>query len=681
MQEFNLLKNFRQENKIFRQRLLLAIFVLIVLVALLVARLIYLQIYHHKYYVELAQKEQTQRIPIEPNRGLIYDRNGVLLAENLPSFTLAIIPDQVDDIDNTIAELQKIIDISQDNIDQFYKSLEQHQHFDHVPLRFKLSEQELATFYSNQFRFSGVVVDSSMIRHYPLADSMVSVLGYVGRINVQDLKSVNNENYHATNFIGKIGIEKYYERQLHGIEGYREDQVDATGHIVHNNKTVPPVDGAKIYLTIDSKLQKVAEDALGDEAGAVVAIDPKNGEVLALVSNPGFDPNLFANGIDADTFQDLQNSPNKPMYNRAIRGHFPFASTIKPFIALQLLDTGTVAPTDTVYDPGYFMLPNSKHKFHNWIRKGQGTNNISQAIMVSNDTYFWTEGLKLGIAGIDNILNRFGFGQKTGVDLTEELPGIVWSPEWEMGHAGRRWMPSDTVNAVFGQGAMTATPLQLAAGVAAISQHGIRFKPHLLLKAELANGKEYIKKPELLDLVNLKNKKNWDIVINAMQDVVRNPKGTAHGRFSVNLKYTIAAKTGHAQVYHHHYNEKNLNEDADLHVAKILQDHTLFIGFAPAENPKIAIAIVVEHSNAALRVARTILDYYLAPPKPVPPEPKDQAQATVPPKAKEKEDDDDYAAKDSQSEQDADDNDDDQDQDSASNADDDSDDMNSNSTN
>lgn len=656
MQQFNLIKNFRKETKIFKTRLLSATFIVVALVFLLFVRLVYLQIFNNKYYVDLAQREQTQHIPIDPNRGLIYDRNGVLLAENLPSFTLSIIPDQIADIDTTVADLQKLIEITPETITQFEKSLDQHQHYDHVPLKFKLSEKELASFYSNQYRFPGVVIDTTMIRHYPLADSMVSILGYVGRINPQDLKNINVENYRATNFIGKIGIEKYYERQLHGIAGYREDQIDATGHVVHNNKTVSPIDGAKLYLTVDSKLQKVAQDALGNDSGAVVAIDPKNGEILALVSNPGFDPNLFANGIDADSFQELQNSPDKPMYNRAIRGHFAFASTIKPFIALQLLDTGTVSPTDTVYDPGWFMLPNSKHKFHNWVRSGQGTNNLRQAIMVSNDTYFWTMGLKLGIDRIDNILQRFGFGEKTGVDIAEELPGIVWSPAWEMAHAGRPWMPSDTVNAVFGQGSMITTPLQLAAATAVMAEHGVRYKPHLLMRATLASGKQYIKQPEALEIVNLKNPKNWDLVINAMQDVVRDPHGTAHGRFSNDLKYTIAAKTGHAQLYHHHYNEKNLKEDADLHVAKRLQDNTLFVGFAPVENTKIALAVVVENNNTALKIARTILDYYLVPPKPnVPnaPNQKDPTKSVATAK-----DDESYAAKDSQSDQGADDEDD-----------------------
>lgn len=354
------LKNYNYETKQFRKRMFKATILLVVLLVLLIARLFNLQIFNYKLYATLATNNQLERIPIEPNRGLIYDRNGVLLAENQPIFILSIAIERNKNLENTMQKLQTIIDITPNDIKQFKKTLQQHRRRPQVPLKIKLTPEEVASLYVNQYRFPGVSIETKMIRHYPLAGDTVNALGYVGRISEQDWQNIDQENYNNSNFIGKVGIEKNYEAKLHGKIGYKVVEMDATGRAVRTLKIIPPISGDNLYLTIDSKLQQVALEAFGKEQGAAVAIDPNNGEILALVSNPTFDPNLFTSGIDNDTFSKLQFSSSKPMYNRATKSIFPFGSTIKPFIALQALDVGTITPSFKISDPGWFKLENSK---------------------------------------------------------------------------------------------------------------------------------------------------------------------------------------------------------------------------------------------------------------------------------------------------------------------------------
>lgn len=605
----SLIKNHRQERTLFRRRLLKISVVIGILVSIFIGRLFYLQIYNYKLYTTLSEQNQFALLPIEPNRGLIYDRNGVLLAENLPVFSLSIIPDHVPNLATTIANLQKIITITPDNLNQFYRFLKQHRRSDHVPLKLKLSKEELANFYVNQFRFAGVVIDANMIRHYPLEDTMASVTGYIGRINTQDLQQIDEQNYSASHFIGKTGIEKNYETELHGKIGYQEVEIDAFGHILRTIKQVPPIPGDNLYLTVDSKLQQVATETLANENGAVVVVKPTTGEILALVSHPGFDPNLFAQGIDNKTFQELQHSPDKPMFNRAVKGQFPFASTIKPFIALEGLDTNTINKNFTISDPGWFKLPNSDHIYLDWERGGHGKVNITKAIMVSCDIFFYTLAVKLGIEKIDNILERFGFGQKTGIDLAEEQTGVVASPTWTIAHAKRPWYPGDTVISGIGQGFMSATPLQLAMGAAAIAEHGKRVQPFVLLQSIHPDGTTTMREPTALTPVVLNDPTNWEIVINAMEQVISSQLGTARSRFGGNYQYTIAGKTGTAQLYHHKTDENG--NVIQINVPKRLRNHSLFIAFAPIESPQIAIAVVAENITTAPTIARKVLDQYL----------------------------------------------------------------------
>lgn len=604
----SLIKNHRQERFLFKQRILKISVIVAILGGILIARLFYLQIYQYKLYTKLSAHNQFTLLPLEPNRGLIYDRNGVLLAENIPVFNLSIIPDHTPSIATTIANLQKIINLSPDNINQFYKFLDQHRRSDHIPLKLKLSKEEIANFYTNQFRFAGVTIDASMIRHYPLGETTTSVTGYVGRINTQDLKQIDSQNYSASHFIGKTGIEKNYENQLHGKIGYQEAETDAFGHILRIIKQVSPIPGDNLYLTVDSKLQQVAATALGNENGAIVAVDPTNGEILALVSRPSFDPNLFSGGIDNKTFQALRHSVDKPMFNRAIKGQFPLASTIKPFIALAGLDTNTIDKNFTIADPGWFKLPNSEHIYLDWQR-GHGTVNITKAIIVSCDTFFYTLAVKLGIEKIDAIMARFGFGQKTGIDLAEEQTGVVASPNWKMAHTRKPWYPGDTVISGIGQGFMTATPLQLAMGAAAIAKHGQRFQPHVLLQSVPANNLVVVQPSIALTPVVLNEPTHWVTVINAMTQVISAKLGTARARFGENYPYTIAGKTGTAQLYQHKIDE-NGNVIA-MNVPKRLRNHSLFIAFAPVESPKLAIAVIAENVNTAPAIARKVIDQYL----------------------------------------------------------------------
>jgi len=605
------IKNYTQEKQLFQRRLIIAAIVILLLIGLLITRLIYLQIYQHDLYSTMSKKNHLELRPIDPNRGLIYDRNGVLLAENVPVFSLDIIPGHIKDLKQTLADLQKIIAISPNDLEQFYKSLRRHRTFEPIPLKLKLTEEEVAKFQVNQYRFPGVMINARMIRNYPLGPTMSSVLGYVGRIDIQDLYNVDTVNYSASNFIGKSGIENYYENQLHGQIGYQQVEIDASSRPIRTVDRIPPIPGKNFYLTIDSKLQQAAKEALGDEQGAVVAIEPSTGEVLALVSTPDFDPNLFVQGISAKQFSKLQKTSGNPMYNRAVRGIFPLASTIKPFLALEGLDSGIITPHYTIYDPGWFKLPKTKHIYldWNWRYGGHGYVNVDRAIIVSSDGFFYNLAVILGIDRIDDILNRFGFGSKTGIDMPNEASGLIPSPDWKMRVRGAHWYTGDTVISGIGQGFMLVTPMQLAAAVATIANRGLRFQPHLVAKIQLPDDQVFKQPPIAEDPIMLTNKKAWQVVIKAMQGVIRDPRGTGRIRFGTNPKYSVAAKTGTGQVYSSHGRDEDQRSEANI--PKRLRNDSAFIAFAPVKNPKIAIAVLIEHSPRAGSIARKVLDYYL----------------------------------------------------------------------
>ncbi|MDR1012503.1 MAG: penicillin-binding protein 2 [Coxiellaceae bacterium] len=604
------LKNYSQESKKFKKRILISAIIMVSSIILLISRLFYMQIGDNYLYAKMASRNQLEYLPIEPNRGLIYDRNGILLAENFPNFNLNINYEK--NIKNTIANLSTIFDISQTNLKQFNKSFRHHRHFESTSIKFKLTPEEVATFYINQDNFPSVCIDTQIIRHYPLAEEHAVIVGYVGRLDKQDLKNINTNNYNANAFIGKIGIEKYYENILRGKIGYKIIETDASGRATRILKILHPISGKNLYLTIDSKLQRIAQKSLNKELGAVVAIDPTNGEILALVSNPTYDPNLFVNGIDMTTLNKLLLAESKPLYNRATRSIFPFGSTIKPFIALQGLDTGVITSDFKINDPGWFKLEKNKHIYRDWIYNGHGTVDVTKAITESCNTFFYTIGIKLGIEQIDFILEQFGFGKPVNIGILEESAGIVASPQNKLKYTGKHWYIGDTINSSIGQGDMKTTLIQLASAVGTIAMRGQRFQPHLLYAIQEPSGEKIFQTITHLPPIILKTPKNWDIVINAMKSVVMNPEGTAYRRFGAdNLSYTIAGKTGGAQLYHHKIVNENPGSVSEKNIPKHLRNHNLFIAFAPIENPKLAIAIITENSNQAVQAARKIFDYYL----------------------------------------------------------------------
>lgn len=601
------IKNHHQEVQLIFKRTMLALIIVFTLIIILIIRLAYLQIYKHDIYTTQSTNNRLDYIPIEPTRGLIYDRNGVLLAENIPVFSLDVIPYKAHNLNNMLASLKKIVSLTTSDIQQFQKQLKQHRRFDEIPLKLRLTEQEAAIFAENQYRFPGVIIKARLMRSYPHGASFGHVLGYVGRINAQELNEIDPINYSASHYIGKLGIEKYYEEELHGIVGYEKVEIDAGGKPIKTYNEINATPGKNIFLTIDSRLQFIAEKALQGHRGAVVAIDPATGQVLAMVSMPTYDPNIFVSGISQKDFSALQQSPDRPLYNRALRGLYMPASTIKPYLALGGLDDGITTPEFSLFDPGWFQPHPDSRLFHDWRRMGHGTVNLSKAIITSCDIYYYDLAYKMGIQRINAILSQFGFGEYTGIDLEDELAGVLASPDWKLKAKGIHWYEGDTIFSGIGHGYMQATMLQLASATATLATHGNRYMPYLLL-GEQTPGKLLEEEESIpLDPVVAKDPHYWEIIINAMADSVNLREGTSF-KFGRNHNYTIAAKSGTAQVTKRRNPDE---EDKQEDLPEKLRDHHLFIAFAPIEKPKLALAVVTENSNTATETARLIFDYYL----------------------------------------------------------------------
>ncbi|MCX7121260.1 MAG: penicillin-binding protein 2 [Gammaproteobacteria bacterium] len=607
--------NTTPELKRFFKRSIVCATIILSLFFLLFLRLIFLQLFEHHFYATLSDRNVISIIPVKPDRGLIYDRNGVLLAKNIPVYSLMVTPARVKDLPRTISALENLLKLSPDEVKNFFHIVKQYYPYQSVPLKQSLDEAQVASFYVNQYRFPGVEVQTNMIRNYPLSNSMSDVVGYVGRINANELAQVNPSNYTASDEIGKAGVEAEDEVLLHGTMGSEEAEIDANGKVVRVMKTTAPVPGDNIYLTIDSKLQAYAAQLLGSNAGAVVAIQPATGQVLALVTKPNYDPNLFVQGMTNAQYHEITTAPDHPLFNRATRATYAPGSTVKPFIAFGALNDGVITTQDYIFDPGFFRLPNTTHIFHNWVKKGFGWVNVTKAIRVSCDTFFYQLATVLGIDRLDQALTQFGFGELTGINLPSERPGNVPSPAWKQKHIGQSWYAGDTVVAGIGQGYMTATPLQLAAATAIMAERGLRFQPTVLLKLQQPDGVKTEMQPIAGNPIVAKDPKTWETVIAAMQEVTSNAHGgTAYGTF-LNAPYSSAGKTGTAQVYD---NSKDNQDDPNApqkDVPKRLQNNHLFIVFAPVDNPQIAVAVVVEHihgmSQAAVLIARQLIDFYL----------------------------------------------------------------------
>lgn len=601
------LKSSPLECRLFLSRsVILAIFVVLLFIAL-IARLTYLQIQTHEKYAGLAQDNRVKLSVISPIRGLIFDRFGRVLAENNPSYSLELVPEQVKDMDETISQLSKLLSISDDEVASFEKKRLQQKRFASVPLRNRLNETEVATFAANRHRFPGVDIQARPLRHYPFPELTSHVVGYVGAINEKELKSIDPVNYRGSRFIGKTGVEKTFEKELHGNVGYQQTENSAQGRAIKTLSHTPPLSGSNLTLNIDIDLQKIAYDALGEYTGAIAAIDTRNGAVRALVSKPGFNSNLFARGIDQASYNLLQHSSKRPLFNRSLLGQYPPGSTLKPFFALAGLEYNVIKPNQRIYCPGFYQLPKQKHKYRDWKRGGHGQATMHDAVVQSCDVYFYVLAHELKINRMHDFLSRFGFGKKTGIDIMGEKSGLLPSREWKKRTQNQAWYPGETLIAGIGQGFNLTTPLQLAHGTAILSNKGHAEQPSIVAKIN-----DIPTQPQTSTPVKLTNDKNWDLTINAMYDVVNGPRGTARS-IKIGAPYKIAGKTGTAQVFSIKQDEEYDEESVTEH----LKDHALFIAFAPAKDPQLAIAVIVENGghggSVAAPIARKIFDHYITP--------------------------------------------------------------------
>lgn len=600
------------EREIHRLRVRLGIAWALVLVCfgILGARFFYLQVVRYPAFHAQAEDNRIALVPVPPRRGLIYDRNGVLLADNVPDYTLEIAPGQVENVERTIDDLAQVIEIGPGDRRRFRRLLEDSRNYDSVPIRTRLSDEELARFAAIRYRFPGVEIRARLFRTYPLGETASHVVGYIGRISQADKRRLEEHEllseYAGTTHIGKIGVEQSYEEKLHGRAGVEQVEVSAGGRTVRSLSRTPPVAGSNLVLSIDVRLQQLAEEWFGDRRGALVAIEPKTGDVVAFVSKPLFDPNLFVDGIDVPTWQALNEDPDKPLLNRPLRGTYPPGSTYKPFMALAALTTGARTPEFTISDPGYFMLGN--HRFRDSRPGGHGTVNLHKSIVVSSDTYYYKLAYDMGVDAIHDFMKPWGFGQLTGIDLENETTGILPSTEWKMRRYKQKWHPGETPSVGIGQGYNAFTILQLAHATATLANDGVVMRPHLVRAIEdpvtrqrTLTVREPSRRIEL-------SPAHLRLVKSAMVDV--NRFGTSRMAFK-GAEYVAAGKTGTAQVIGIRQGERY---DA-RRIAERHRDHSLFMAFAPADEPRLAVAVIVENggfgAQAAAPIARKVFDYYL----------------------------------------------------------------------
>ena len=624
------IKDHHAEQRLFEQRAVAAGIFMLLAIGAVIARLVWLQVIQYDYFMELSQGNRIRIEPIPPNRGLILDRNGLPLATNAPSYQLELTREQVPDVDATLSGLAAIGLIEEEDLPSLKRDIRSRRSFDAVPIRLQLNEVELARFAARRHDFPGVDIRPRLTRYYPLGDSSVHAAGYVGAISEEDKKVLNLDEYYGITLTGKSGVERAYEHELHGVAGFRQLLVNAQGRSVErigraavDLKRKEPVAGNDLFLTIDQHVQQVAEEALGEYRGAAVAIDPATGDIIAFVSTPAFDPNLFARGLTRSQYLALTEDPTRPMFDRALRGAYPPGSTVKPLMAMTALQYGVVTAEKSLYCRGQFRLPRVSRPWRDWKPGGHGRVDMRKAIATSCDVYFYDLAHAMGVDRIHDFLSQFGLGHLTGIDIPGEKPGILPSTQWKKETFKRKemqvWFPGDTISVGIGQGYMTATPLQLAHAIATLSARGQRFKPRLVRAVrDVTTGEVRELPPSPLPFVQADDPAAWDIAIGGMIDVANAPYGTARGAMS-RSPYLIAGKSGTAQVFTAVANER-VKKAAEL--AEHLRDHALFVAFAPADlpMPKLAVAVLVENapgggSAFAAPIARRILDAYLLPPE------------------------------------------------------------------
>jgi penicillin-binding protein 2 len=616
------LKNVRRDLHYFQVRLGVAGALVLAAFAVLFGRFFYLQVVQHQYYDTKAEDNRISIVPIQPNRGLILDRNGVVLARNYSAYTLELTLSKIPDLEGTINALAKLVDIQPRDRRRFQKLREESKGQDNLPLKTRLTDDEVAVLAVNRYRFPGVDIKGRLFRQYPLGELAAHVVGYIGRIDDKDVEKLEESdeagNYKGADHIGKTGLEQSYERALHGTTGFKQEETDASGRIVPRGTNVrtlapatPPKPGNNLALTLDIRLQDAAERAFGENRGALVAIEPSTGGVLAFVSKPGYDPNLFIDGIDPANWDALNNSPDHPLNNRALTGLYPPGSTFKPYMALAALELGKRTTTQTIFDPGYFIFGNNR--FRDDKADGHGYVDMYKSIVVSCDTYYYKLADDLGIDNMARFIGQFGFGAKTGIDVEGEFIGVLPSPEWKVKRfkstpAQQKWFPGETISIGIGQGYNSYTPLQLAQAVATLANGGVMYRPHFVdyIQNPITGERKYVE-PQPIKTIPLKEK-NLEFIKHAMTGV--NKEGTGARAFA-GAKYVSAGKTGTAQVVALKKDEKY----SEANTTERLRDHALFIAFAPVDDPKIALAVLVENAGfgarAAAPVARKVLDFYL----------------------------------------------------------------------
>jgi penicillin-binding protein 2 len=611
----NRLKDHWAEQRLFMQRVIVSAIIAVGLLGLVIGRLAQLQVFEYEYFSAQSQGNRIRVAPVPPTRGLIFDRNGNVLAENLPSYRLELIPEQVPDIDETLDRLAKLSLIDTESTEELRDLIRTARRFDSISIRQRLSDQEVARFAVHRPRFPGVEIRARLTRNYPYGDAVTHALGYVGGINASDIQTLDAADYAGTAHVGKVAIERTYESELHGRVGHQEVLVNAQGRAMDVLDGDPSTPGMDLVLTLDIEIQLLAHAELAGRRGAAVAIDPSNGEILAFVSGPSFDPNLFSVGLTRKQFKTLQEDPDRPLFNRALRGSYPPGSTVKPILALAGINDRAFDPNRKIFCRGYYQLPGKSHRYRDWKRGGHGLVDMHDAIAESCDVYFYELARELGIDRMAPMLTQFGLGQITGIDVDGEKPGLVPSRDWKRKAFSKRedqiWFPGETIITGIGQGYLLTTPLQLAHATATIAARGTRYRPMMLrgtkdpLKTEITYTD-----PQPLASVDISKEEHWDRIISAMNAVLQGRNGTAR-RVGSDAPFTMAGKSGTAQVFTvaqtDEYNAEEIEER--------MRDHALFIAFAPLENPRIVVAVIIENGESGSRVAapiaRRIIEVYL----------------------------------------------------------------------
>ncbi|MBR9908193.1 MAG: penicillin-binding protein 2 [Gammaproteobacteria bacterium] len=607
------IRDHHAEAALFARRVFVSLIIVVATFGVLLSNMYQLQVVEHQSLQTRSNDNRIKVVPLAPNRGLIYDRYGRILAENRPVLSLEVTPEKVADLDHTLTQLQHILQLTDDDIAQFHENRRRERRFNQVILRDRLTEQQAAQFAARQHEFPGVSIEARLVRHYPYGEAITHALGYVAKINSGDVAKLQEQgksaNYAATRVIGKLGIERYYEEQLHGAIGFQQVEVDIHGRNIRTLSIDPPVPGQDLHLELDVDLQQYAYELLGEERGSIILMDPRDGAIRAMVSKPSYDPNWFAQGISYAQYQGLLNSKHSPLLNRSTQGGYPPASTVKPQIAVLGLEEGIINSKTKIWDPGWFQIEGVDHRYRDWLAWGHGWVNVVDAIVESCDTFYYELALKLGIDSIHDHMVKYGFGERTGIDIAEESAAVMPSRGWKRARFNQPWYAGETVSIGIGQSYWTTTPMQLAVGTAVVVNQGQRPVPRLL--AAIQEGE--VKLPAVVESrepVVLKNANNWNIVKKAMDLTVSSIKGTAHSAFK-DANYTSGGKTGTAQV-------RSLGQEEEYNAEEIAEryrDNAMYVGYAPADNPELVIVIAVENAlggggSVAAPMARKLLDFY-----------------------------------------------------------------------